>query len=101
MLDHTELMSTPQQQDPQLTGKMQQHWPMTRGRIGRAVGQGKDGCKEGSSSAAKGSHVLSAAGHLIGDATLIDKGKNFAREVENVARRLRTPSAGGQQPCFH
>jgi hypothetical protein len=29
-----------------------------------------------------------AAGHLIGDTALIDKGKNLAREVENVARRI-------------
>jgi len=31
--------------------------------------------------------MLCAAGHLIGDTSLIDKGKALAREVESVARR--------------
>jgi len=32
--------------------------------------------------------MLCAAGHLIGDTSLIDKGKALAREVESVARRI-------------
>jgi hypothetical protein len=36
-----------------------------------------------------------AAGHLVGDTALIDKGKNLAREVENVAMRIATG-----QPMF-